>query len=69
MEGSRSHSPVQLERCVEQTCSQCGRTFRPHITGDGAEELCDLCYDAEFEAGQQGSKRKAAAKRAGSQHR
>jgi len=49
MEGALFIPPNRPNRRPEQECSECGRSFRPRSVGDGAEELCDDCYDAQFE--------------------
>ncbi len=41
--------PPNPDRRPDQLCAECGRSFRPRALGDGAEELCDTCYDAQFE--------------------
>lgn len=61
--------PSQFEQRQEQTCGQCGRSFRPRCVGDGAEELCDFCYDAEFEPASHRSIWEASPKGARSAHR
>ncbi len=33
----------------DQICGECGRAFRPRLLEDVAEDLCDTCYDAQFE--------------------
>jgi hypothetical protein len=40
---------IPPNRRPEETCAECGRTFRPLRLGDGTEELCDTCYEAQFE--------------------
>ena len=35
-------------RSIEQLCAECGRIFRPHQLSEGAELLCDTCYEAQF---------------------
>jgi len=49
MEGALFIPPNRPSRRPEQECSECGRSFRPRAIGDGVEELCDDCYDAQFE--------------------
>ena len=69
MEGAHSDPPNQFEQGPEQVCGQCGHSFRPRRVGDGVEELCDFCYDAEFEPASHPSKWEALPKRAESAHR
>jgi hypothetical protein len=42
-----SHSE-RLLVAREIICAECGRSFLPHRVGDGAELLCNACYDAQF---------------------
>ncbi len=49
MEGVLFIPPDRPDRRPEQTCVECGRSFRPRSVGDGVEELCDTCYEAQFE--------------------
>jgi len=49
MEGALFIPPNRSDRRSDQICTECGRTFRSHRVGEGAEELCDTCYDAQFE--------------------
>ena len=38
----RPHRPPEL------VCADCGQLFRARRIGDGTEELCDRCYEAQF---------------------
>ena len=49
MEGVLFIPPNRPHRNPDRTCVECGRAFRPRRGGEGAEELCDPCYDAQFE--------------------
>ncbi len=46
MEGSRFIPPDQP---AHQVCPECGQEFQPRDVGEGLDELCDTCYDAQFE--------------------
>ncbi len=35
-------------RLPELVCADCGQLFRARWVADGAEELCDPCYEAQF---------------------
>ena len=37
-------------RHPEQSCAECGRSFRPRVLVEGSEELCDECYLAQFQS-------------------
>ncbi len=49
MESALFIPPHRAERPPELVCTDCGQLFRPRWIGDGAEELCDRCYEAQFE--------------------
>ena len=49
MEGGLFIPPDRPNRRFDQICAECRRAFRPRLLGDGAEELCDDCYTAQFE--------------------
>jgi|GEM_PF-4005181 len=49
MEGVLFIPPNRPSRRSDQVCAECGRTFRPRHVGEGIEELCDTCYEAQFE--------------------
>ena len=49
MEGALFIPPNRPQRRPEVSCAECGQLFRPRNVADGAEELCDRCYEAEFE--------------------
>ena len=49
MEGALFIPPNRPSRRPEQLCAECGRAFRLRRVGEGAEELCDTCYEAQFE--------------------
>jgi hypothetical protein len=49
MEGSLFNPPGANLENSEQPCPECGQPFRPRLVGDGVDELCDTCYDAQFE--------------------
>ena len=40
---NRPHRPAEL------VCADCGQLFRPRRIADGTEELCDRCYQAQFQ--------------------
>jgi hypothetical protein len=48
MEGVLFIPPDRARRVPELTCTSCGELFRPHGIAEGAEELCDRCYEAQF---------------------
>ena len=45
MEGS----PLLPPEGPEQLCPECGQSFRSRQVGDAVDELCDTCYDAQFQ--------------------
>lgn len=49
MEGAQFIPPHRINLRLDQICAECRRTFRPRLLGDGAEEICDECYTAQFE--------------------
>ena len=49
MEGSLFIPPDRPRRGPERTCVECGGLFRPRRVADGVEELCDTCYQAQFQ--------------------
>ncbi len=49
MEGVLFIPPNRPNRRPDQICSECGLAFRPRRVGEGAEELCDTCYETQFE--------------------
>ncbi len=49
MEGVLFIPPDRPDRNSNQICADCGRAFRPRPASEGAEELCDNCYQAQFE--------------------
>lgn len=49
MEGSPFNPPGAIRENSEQPCPECGQPFRPRQVGDGVDELCDTCYEAQFE--------------------
>lgn len=49
MEGVLFIPPNRTRRTPEFVCADCGQLFRPRSIGDGAEELCDGCYEAQFQ--------------------
>lgn len=49
MQGVPLTPPNHDNRRTEQLCADCGRRFQPRAVGEGAEEVCDSCYDAQFE--------------------
>ncbi len=49
MEGVLFIPPNRTRRNPELVCADCGQLFRPRWIGDGAEELCDNCYEAQFQ--------------------
>ena len=49
MEGVLFIPPDRPDRNSNQICADCGRAFRPRPGAEGAEELCDNCYQAQFE--------------------
>ncbi len=48
MEGVLFIPPDRPQRIAELVCDECGQFFRPHWVGDGAEQLCAECYEAQF---------------------
>ncbi len=46
MEGSRFIPPDQPSH---QVCPECGQEFQPRLPGEGLDELCDTCYDSQFQ--------------------
>ncbi len=49
MQGVQFTPPNRSNRRSDEVCAECGRGFRPREAADGAEELCDNCYEAQFE--------------------
>ncbi len=49
MEGSLFIPANRPRRRPGLVCTDCGQLFRPRRIGDGIEELCDLCYEAQFQ--------------------
>ena len=49
MEGSLFLPPNGSSNRHEQLCPECGQLFQPRQVGDGLDELCDTCYDAQFQ--------------------
>ncbi len=49
MDGSLFFSPTNSPYPGEQPCPECGQMFQPRTADAGAEELCDTCYEAQFE--------------------
>jgi len=49
MEGILFIPPNRPHRSPELVCTECGKPFRPRQVADGAEELCDPCYEAQFQ--------------------
>ena len=49
MEGSKFSFPDKFAPRPEEHCPECGQLFRPRLIGDGVEELCDTCYEAQFQ--------------------
>ncbi len=49
MEGSLFIPPNRPQRSPDLICAECGQTFRPRRVSDGVEEMCDLCYESQFE--------------------
>ncbi len=49
MEGSRFIFHDSSSQHPDQVCTDCGQVFEPRRVGDGAEELCDTCYEARFQ--------------------
>jgi len=48
MEGVLFIPSSRPNRCLSQICAECGQVFRPRRLGDGVEQLCDQCYEAQF---------------------
>lgn len=48
MEGALYFPPDRPKRRPEQACLECGRSFRPRQSGEGAQVLCDDCYQKQF---------------------
>ena len=48
MEGVLFIPSNRPKRFPGQICTECGRIFRPRRVGDGVEQLCDECYEAQF---------------------
>ncbi len=49
MEGILFIPPDRPRRSPELVCADCGQPFRARRVGDGAEVLCDRCYEAQFQ--------------------
>lgn len=39
---------LPLEKPADFVCTDCGAPFASHGAGDGAELLCNKCYEAQF---------------------
>ena len=48
MEGSLFIPVNRPRRLPDVVCADCGQLFRPRWIGDGAEELCNSCYEDRF---------------------
>lgn len=49
MEGAL-YSPLDRpSNRVHQSCTECGHIFESRPNGEGAELLCDACYQSQFE--------------------
>jgi len=49
MDGVLFTPPNGPDHRRDQICADCGRSFPARPAGDGAEELCENCYRAQFE--------------------
>jgi hypothetical protein len=48
MERSSLVPPNRLEKTEELICTQCGKPYHSHQVADGAEQLCNRCFEAQF---------------------
>ena len=48
MEGVLFIPSDRPKRFPDQLCAEFGQVFRPRRVGDGVEQLCDECYQAQF---------------------
>lgn len=49
MEGVLFIPPDRPNRGPDRACAECGRAFRHRYVAENSEELCDACYEAQFE--------------------
>jgi hypothetical protein len=49
MEGSMYFPLDRPNNIVHQTCTECGHLFESRPNGEGAESLCDPCYQIQFQ--------------------
>jgi hypothetical protein len=48
MEGSSFVPPNPVEETEVLICAECGRSFHSHEAGDAAEQICNLCFEADM---------------------
>jgi hypothetical protein len=48
MEGSSFVPSNLLEEMKELICTQCGKAYHSHEVADGAEQLCNRCFEAQL---------------------
>ncbi len=49
MEGVPFSQPHHFDGPIHQVCTECGHIFESRPNGEGAEIVCDACYQAQFE--------------------
>jgi len=49
MEGVHFNPPNRPDTRVHQLCTECGYLFESRPNAEGAELICDTCYQAQFE--------------------
>ncbi len=49
MESSRFIPLEGFRKTAEQECPECGQTFEPLQVEGESEEVCETCYQAQFE--------------------
>ncbi|HEV3219445.1 MAG TPA: hypothetical protein VGZ48_06710 [Candidatus Acidoferrales bacterium] len=49
MEGVQFVPPNHPDDRIHQVCSECGHIFESRPNAEGAEVVCDDCYQAQFE--------------------
>jgi hypothetical protein len=49
MEGVHFNPPNRPESRIHQMCTECGHVFEARPNAEGAELVCDACYQTQFE--------------------
>jgi formylmethanofuran dehydrogenase subunit E len=49
MEGVNFFPPNRPDNRIHQVCTECGHVFESRPNAEGAEIICDACYQSAFE--------------------